>query len=98
ANSAILSVTNVTVTNALVYQAVASSPYGTNTSGPSTVTVTPLPAPGLWTVNFQLTNATAQSGFVGDGSYTGLGVLGTGTYWNPIGDPAAAFTGGTWTN
>jgi hypothetical protein len=93
-----LSVTGISVDNALEYEAVATSPYGTSTSGVSTLTVTAVPNDGIWTVNFQLTNATAQYGFVGLGSYTGRGVLGTGTFWNPIPDTASAFTGGNWTN
>jgi len=95
--TATLTVTGVSVDNALVYEAVATSPYGTSTSGTSTLTVTAVPTDGIWTANFQLTNGSGD-GFVGLGSYTGRGVLGTGTFWNPIPDTASAFTGGNWTN
>ena len=60
----------------------------------ATVTVTAVPT-GLWTANFQLTNATDEYGFVGLNSYAGPGVLGTGTYWNAIDDPDNAFAYGT---
>jgi hypothetical protein len=66
----------------------------------ATITVTPVPSGGLWTVDFQMTNnvlgfATSTNGL---GQFAGAGVLGTGTYWNPIPDLAGSFGGGTYTS
>jgi hypothetical protein len=95
--SPILTITDVTPANALMYEVVVTNPLTSATSGVATVSVTPIPS-GLWTANFQLTNATDEYGFVGLGSYTGRGVLGSGTYWNAISDPKQAFTAGTYSN
>src|SRR5208283_1509977 len=96
ATSPVLTINGATAANALDYQVVCANTVGRATSGVATLSVTVVPPGGLWTASFQLTNNTAQYGFVGLGSYTGKGVLGTGTYWNAIGDLQAAFTGGTY--
>ncbi len=98
ATSPLLTINGATIANALDYEVVAANSVGTNTSGVAALSVTAVPPGGQWTVNFQSTNATASDGFVGLDSYTGNGVLGTGTYWNSIGDPQGAFTGGTYTS
>jgi len=90
----ILTINSATSANSLYYEVVAHNGSGNTTSGAGQITVTPVPT-GLWTVNFQLTNNTDEYGFVHLGSYTGPGVLGTGTYWNPISDPYNAFVYGT---
>jgi hypothetical protein len=91
---AILTINNATLANSLYYEVVVANNVGTNTSGAGQLIVTAVPT-GVWTANFQLTNATDEYGFVGLNSYTGHGVLGTGTYWNVIPDPNNAFAGGT---
>lgn len=98
AHSPTLDIASAGTANALDYQVIAANSVGSGTSSVATLTVTVVPPGGLWTVNFQLTNnvlgfATSTSGL---GRYTGRGVLGTGTYWNPIPDLAGAFTGGTY--
>jgi hypothetical protein len=92
--SPILQIINATTNQALEYEVVVSNPGATVTSGVSTISVTPVPT-GVWTANFQLTNATDEYGFIGLGSYTGHGVLGNGTFWNPISDTLNAFQSGT---
>ncbi len=71
------------------YQLVVGNIAATVTSSPVVVTFTALPAtpPGLWTVNFQTTNniGPGQSTVSGGlGHYVGRGILGNGTYWNPV--------------
>jgi hypothetical protein len=92
--SPILQINNATLANSLEYEVAVMNSSSTATSGVATVTVTAVPT-GLWTANFQLTNATDEYGFVGLNSYAGPGVLGTGTYWNAIDDPDNAFAYGT---
>ena len=80
------------------YRQIAANSAGSVTGNVSTVSVTPVPPGGIWTVNFQLTNdvldfATSTSGL---GQYTGPGVLGGGDYWNPIPDLAGSSTAGTY--
>jgi hypothetical protein len=98
ATSSTLTITGVTVTNALDYQVVAANSVGSVTSSVATLSVTVVPPGGQWTVNFQLTNNTinfATSTTQGGGRYTGNGVLGSGTYWNTFSNTAGAFGSGT---
>jgi hypothetical protein len=96
--SATLQINNATLADALSYEVVAKNLSSTATSGVSSVTVTPVP-PGLWTMNFQVTNDTLAFGTSasGGGQYAGNGVLGTGTYWNCFVNTAGAFAFGTFT-
>jgi hypothetical protein len=98
--SVTLTITNSQVADAGYYRQVASSSGGSVTGNVATVTVEVVPAGGLWTVNFQLTNnvlgfATSTNGL---GHYAGAGVLGGGTFWNPIPDLAGAFNTASYTN
>jgi hypothetical protein len=96
ANTAILTINNVSTNDALDYEVVAANSIATNTSGIGTLTVTPVPAGGQWTMNFQLTNDTLSfaTSTSGGGRYTGNGVLGSGTYWNTFVNTAGAFGAG----
>jgi hypothetical protein len=79
------------------YHLVATNPTGTGASGSAAITFNALPAtpPGLWTVNYQITNniLNFSAGNYGLGNYVGRGILGGGTYWNPMPDLAGAFIG-----
>ncbi|HXS69862.1 MAG TPA: hypothetical protein VN761_13540, partial [Candidatus Polarisedimenticolia bacterium] len=77
------------------YRLLASNQAGSGANNPTAITFNALPPtpPGLWTVNFQITNnvlnfATTSSGL---GHYTGRGILGGGNYWNVLPDTAGAF-------
>ncbi len=94
ANSATY-VANPLVLGNRFYQLAAANAGGSAISSSVEATFTPLPVtpPGLWTVNFQVTNnvlnfATASTGV---GGYVGRGVLGTGMHWNALPDLAGAF-------
>ncbi len=98
ATLATLTITNIQAANALDYRQICTNSAGSVTGNVATVSVTIVPPGGLWTVSFQLTNnvlnfGTSASGL---GQYAGPGVLGTGTFWNPIPDLAGAFTGGNY--
>ena len=71
------------------YQLVASNAVGAASSGAVTVTFNALPAApaGLWTANYQVMNNDLES-VLGTGlaNYSGRGILGNGSYWNPIPD------------
>jgi hypothetical protein len=95
-----LIISSIQTNNDADYRQIAVNSAGSITGNVATVSVTAVPTGGLWTVNFQLTNnvlgfATSTNGL---GQYAGAGVLGGGTYWNPIADLAGAFTGGNYTN
>src|SRR6185312_1099383 len=77
------------------YRLLASNQAGSGANNPTAITFNALPPtpPGLWTVNFQITNnvlnfATTSTGL---GHYTGRGILGGGNYWNVLPDTAGAF-------
>ena len=96
--SATLTINSIQPGDAADYRQIAANSAGSVTGNVATVSVTPVPVGGLWTVNFQLTNdvlnfATSASGL---GQYTGPGVLSGGDYWNPIPDLTGSFTGGTY--
>jgi hypothetical protein len=100
ATSPTLTISGVTAANALDYRQICLNSAGSATGSVATITVTPVPSGGLWTVDFQMTNnvlgfATSTNGL---GQFAGAGVLGTGTYWNPIPDLAGSFGGGTYTS
>jgi hypothetical protein len=90
-------VVNPLTVGTLNYRLVAQNAAGTGTGNTSAITFNALPATpaGLWTVNYQITNNvlnfTATSS--GLGHYTGRGILGGGSYWNPMPHVAGAFTG-----
>jgi len=94
--NATLTISNATVTNALYYEVVASNSVAVSTSGQGSLAVTPIPT-GLWTLNLQVTNDTLSfaTSTSGGGSYSGPGVLGTGTYWNAFVNNAGAFASAT---
>ncbi len=97
-----LTINNIGGQNALDYEVVAANGVGSATTiVPATITVVAIPAGGQWTVNFQLTNdvlnfGSTPAGAGGLGHYAGHGVLGSGTFWNPIPDLAGAFSGATY--
>ena len=92
ASSSTLLVNPLTV-GTVYYHMIASNPVGAATNDPAAVTFTALPAapPGLWTVNYQVTNNVLNyTTGAGIGHYTGRGILGTGNYWNVLPDNAGA--------
>ena len=80
---------NPQITGTFHYQLVVGNIAATVTSTPVVVTFNALPTTptGLWTINFQTTNnigpgqSTVNGGL---GHYVGRGILGNGTYWNPV--------------
>ena len=88
------------ITGTFYYQLVVGNIAATLTSSPPvTVTFNPLPATpaGQWTINFQTTNnigpgqTTVQGGL---GHYVGRGILGNGTFWNPVPQVYGGYTAG----
>ncbi|HEY5913859.1 MAG TPA: LamG-like jellyroll fold domain-containing protein [Verrucomicrobiae bacterium] len=77
-----LRIANVNPGQAGDYVATVTNSLGSAASLPAVLTVTPMPA-GQWVVNFDFD--TAAGGFAG--TYIGPGVLGNGTFWNPIPGP-----------
>jgi hypothetical protein len=79
----------VTSSVSMDMRVVLNNTLGSATSDVATLEVVILPVP-VWTINFQYTNTGAGYGatppFIGLGMYTGLGALGTGHYWNSVGD------------
>jgi PKD repeat protein len=78
------------------YQLIVSNPLGIATNGAAAVAFNALPStpPGLWTVNYQVTNNVVNYGTTvgsGVGVYSGRGILGTGGYWNVVPATAGAF-------
>ena len=76
------------------YHLVAANGCSSATNNPAAITFNALPAtpPGLWTINFQVTNNVLNySTGAGVGHYAGRGILGNGTYWNVLPDNAGAF-------
>jgi hypothetical protein len=87
-NSGALTINPTAVADAMEYQLVLANSYGSVTSSLVTLGVTPVPANGLWTVNF----APGVTGNSYPGTvYSGHGVLGSGTFWNGL-------SGGNWAN
>ena len=80
ANSGTL-IIHTTVADALDYQLVVTNAYGSATSSVATVSLTPIPLNGLWTVNFAVIVANNGSPTT---DYSGPGVLGSGTFWNAL--------------
>jgi hypothetical protein len=98
ATSATLTINPIQPDNAADYRQIVTNSAGSITGNVATVSVTPVLPGGLWTVNFQVTNnvldfSTSTNGL---GLYAGPGVLGGGTYWNPIPDTIGEYTGGTY--
>jgi hypothetical protein len=89
--SNILTLPHVAANQAGYYQVVVSNTAGSVNSSVAQLTVNVLPAP--WTVNFDLD--TYAGGFVG--TYSGAGVIGSGTYWNSI-DAGGSGGGGTFSS
>ncbi len=88
-------VANPLVVGNRFYQLAANNAGGSGVSSSVEATFTPLPStpPGLWTVNFQVTNniLNFNTSSAGLGSYAGRGILGTGMNWNVMPDLAGAF-------
>jgi len=87
ANSGALSI-KTTVADALDYRLVAANANGSATSSVATVSLTPIPLNGIWTVNYAIIS---QAPGAPTTAYSGPGVLGNGTFWN-------ALTGGNFAN
>lgn len=76
------------------YHLTAHNSISSATNNPDAVTFTALPStpPGLWTVNYQVTNnVLGYTTGAGIGHYSGRGILGTGSYWNVLPDNQGAF-------
>jgi hypothetical protein len=96
ANSTTLLINPFTV-GTFFYQLVASNAVGVVAGSSVAVTFNALPAApaGLWTANFQIINNDLQAVLgSGLGGYAGRGILGTGSYWNPIPDVITALYSG----
>lgn len=77
--------------NSLDYQLVIANSYGSATSSVATVTLTPIPTNGIWTVNF---SPIIPNNFAPSTNYQGYGIIGNGTYWNafaPAGESASGY-------
>lgn len=90
-------VVNPLTVGTVFYRLTALNSLGAGANNSAAITFNALPAtpPGLWTVNYQITNnvlnfATTTTGL---GHYTGRGILGGGTYWNVLPNTAGAFVG-----
>lgn len=88
ANSGSLVITNSILSDATDYRLVVTNIIGSVTSSPVTVALTPIPANGLWTVNFGIVSYNNGAPAT---PYVGRGILGMGTYWNGL-------TGGNFTS
>jgi Immunoglobulin I-set domain len=88
ATSNILTLPHVAINQAGYYQVVVTNTAGSVTSASVQLTVNTLAAP--WTVNFDFDNY--AGGFVG--TFSGVGVEGSGTYWNSI-DGGGSYNAGT---
>jgi hypothetical protein len=98
AASSTLLVNPLTV-GSVYYHLIVSNPVGSATNDPAAVTFSALPAtpPGMWTVNYQVTNNVLNyTTGAGIGHYTGRGIFGAGNYWNVLPDNAGAY-GYLWT-
>jgi hypothetical protein len=82
ATSSTLTLAHVKPNQAGEYLVIVTNSLGYAASYPVALTVTPMPA-GQWVVNFDFDTAAGGSA----GTYSGPGVLGTGTYWNAIPGP-----------
>jgi hypothetical protein len=80
-NSSTLTINNTTPADALDYRLVLTNINGSAVSSVATVTLTPIPASGPWTVNFAIVNGANGTSA---SPYSGPGILGTGTYWNAL--------------
>jgi len=79
-NSSTLTI-HATVADSVDYRLVLTNSYGSATSSNATLSITPIPLNGLWTVNFAVIvgNNGAPAA-----AYSGPGVLGSGTFWNGL--------------
>jgi PKD repeat protein len=98
ANSGTLTINPATTANNMDYKLVLTNMVGSATSSVYTVSLVAGPTNGLWTACFQTTNSgVSWWGNYGSGSYTGSGVLGSGSFWNPV-PGGGNYAGGTWTS
>jgi len=77
--------------NTLDYQLVVANSFGSATSSVATVTLTPIPTNGIWSVNFSVLD---PNNFAPSKNYQGYGIIGSGTYWNsfaPAGTSSAGY-------
>lgn len=97
-NSSLL--VNPLMVGTVYYHMVATNAVGSGTNNPSVVSFNALPVtpPGLWTVNYQITNNLIDGGASGVGHYTGRGILGDGSFWNPMPATLGRWVGGNVTN
>ena len=80
ANSSTLTI-HTTMADAMNYQLVLTNIYGSATSSVATVSLTPIPINGLWTVNYAIVGPNNGAPTT---QYSGPGVLGSGTFWNAL--------------
>lgn len=80
ANSSTLTI-KTTLADALNYQLVLTNVYGSATSSVATLSLSPVPQNGLWTVNFAVIGPNNGAPAT---QYSGPGVLGSGTFWNAL--------------
>ena len=80
ANSSTLTI-HATAADAMDYRLVLTNSYGSATSSNATLSITPIPLNGLWTVNFAIIGANNGAPTT---PYSGHGVLGSGTFWNVL--------------
>ena len=84
ANSGTLTINPTTVANNLDYQLVLTNVFGSATSSVYAASLVAVPTNGVWTACYQVTNSGNGSWGLGNGSYTGRGVLSPGGFWNPV--------------
>jgi hypothetical protein len=87
ATNASLILKNISAADAGSYTLVASNAFGVTTSQPATIILATAPAHFVANFDFDC------GGNAWPGTYSGPGVLGTGTFWNPITGPNAWATG-----
>jgi hypothetical protein len=79
-NSSTLTI-HAAVADSVDYRLVLTNSYGSATSDNATLSITPIPLNGLWTVNFAVIGGNNGAPTT---AYSGPGVLGSGTFWNGL--------------
>jgi hypothetical protein len=82
-NSGTMTINPVMPANYLDYRLLLTNINGSATSSVYAVSQAVVPNNGLWTARFQVT-PTQWGQAAASGMFTGLGVLGSGTYWNSV--------------
>jgi hypothetical protein len=85
ATNATLTINDIKTSDAGTYTLSASNSVDSTNSTPAVLTL--LSSPAKFTINFDFDSYGTQYGSATPGTYSGPGVLGTGTFWNSIPQP-----------